>query len=805
MVTGPHPAATRREPDPAARPNEPAVRDVTPAETAGAEANTRPEPRAPATPQRISAVGDTFVSSSVAPVPGPPPEPATRRELLLPVSGIDQTAISDSSHSPYASPGPRREDPRQIGRFEVLRRLGAGGMGVVYAAYDWELERRLAIKVVRDDGTTSEASKQRIRREAQAMAKLSHPNVVQVYEAGQFDGQIYVAMEYVKGKNLADWLHAEERTWQEILEVYVQAGRGLAAAHRQGLVHRDFKPENVLVDPDGRARVLDFGLARSEATAELSDSALIGRNGAVSVRDNLTLAGAIMGTPAFMSPEQHLGTLADARSDQFSFCVALYVGLYGTQPFPGETLAELGSSVTTGELRPPPEDTRVPGWVFAALQVGLQTNPDERYPSMDTLLAAVSPELVAGPRRRWVWPAALVAASVLAVVVTLVVVGGEAEATGEDLAEIARLEREAHAAAQGRLWIYPDVSDPNFTAYNRVVVLEHLEGASAAPGADSAQALRQEFAGELVILGDKFFPRRETRPFARDYYQQALVFVPDHPRAFERALLTRGQALDLADRAGNGGFSEEELRAAEPLRILADPDPVSARRDALSLLDPERSSALVNARLAELFRSSGMITDADLQQLLDSADQTLARAAPREPEAAPALLPEPPPTEEPEPALPGPKRRKPEATPPTPPPAEPPVAAVPTEELPERVDPEGSRALSAEGDAARKRGDAAGAEKLYNKALDMWNANTAALIGLSDIAFERGGFDKAVKYAEKAVRAEPGNAEYQIRLGDAYFKVFRYSDAQQRYQKAADLGHPRAAERLARVQDKLGG
>jgi serine/threonine protein kinase len=252
----------------------------------------------------------------------------TRREPVAPISGVDQTAISDPSQPPLRTAiedviFERRGEPGRIQRFEVLRRLGTGGMGVVYAAYDWELERRLAIKVVRDD-SASEASRRRMKREAQAMAKVSHPNVVQVYEVGEWAGQMYVAMEYIKGKNLADWLEAEERTWQEILEVYVQAGRGLAAAHRQGLVHRDFKPENVLVDTDNRARVLDFGLARSEGLASAADteSALIDHRQTAEESVNLTLAGAIMGTPAFMSPEQHLGRLADARSDQFSFYFA---------------------------------------------------------------------------------------------------------------------------------------------------------------------------------------------------------------------------------------------------------------------------------------------------------------------------------------------------------------------------------------------------------------------------------------------------------------------------------------------------
>ena len=767
---------------------------------------------------QVSDIGDTFTPASERLLIAASGEVSTRREPVVPVSGIDQTAVGAPSQSVQPSADrpkledvifDRRGEPGRIQRFEVLRQLGAGGMGVVYAAYDWELERRLAIKVMRDDSMTSEAGKRRILREAQAMAKVSHPNVVQVYEVGTWAEQIFVAMEYVKGKSLSDWLHAEERTWQEILEMYVQAGRGLAAAHRQGVVHRDFKPANVLVDTDGRARVLDFGLARAEGIGHAADSetALIGhRHGGGGAQLNLTMAGAIMGTPAFMSPEQHQGRLADARSDQFSFCVALYVGLYNQPPFAGETLIELGMSVTTGDLRPPPADTGVPAWVFAALQTGLATNPADRYPSMDTLLAAVSPETVADPQRRWVWPAALVGVTVLAVFITLYVVGG-ADATGEDLEAIARLEREAHDAAARRHWVYPGHVDPRDTAYNRVVLLEHLEGPAAPRGLSSAASLRAEFASDLVVLGDRYFDDPRSRPYARDYYAQALVFMPYDPRASDRARASIGQLADLAERAAAGDFSDEELFAVEPLRILADPDPVTARADALALAaDPEFAEGFEGTRLARMFHSKGLLTDDEMRPDKPPEPEPeptlLARAEP-EPPPEPVALPEP--VVLPEPPTKG--GRKPKPGKPGPPPADPipTVVPVPEEDMSAKLDPEASKSLSGEADAARKRGDAAAAETLYNKALDLWNGNAAALIGLSDLAFERGNFDRAVKYAEKAVRADAGNRDYQFRLGDAYFKVFRYTDAQQRYQKAADLGHPKAAERLARVQDKLGG
>jgi serine/threonine protein kinase len=254
-----------------------------------------------------------------------------------------------------------------------------------------------------------------MKREAQAMAKVSHPNVVQVYEVGTRNGQLFVAMEFVKGKTLSEWLArvAEERTWEEILEMYLQAGRGLAAAHRQGLVHRDFKPDNVLVDGDGRARVLDFGLARAEgmrthdADSALQRSCASPHAGNV-LSTNLTMAGAIMGTPAFMSPEQHLGRATDARSDQFSFCVALYGGALQPGPVrrhhPGRAERERHDGRAAPAAR---GHQRARLGVRRRCRPASPPTPTDRYPSMDTLLAALSPE-VRRPRRRWAWPAALV-------------------------------------------------------------------------------------------------------------------------------------------------------------------------------------------------------------------------------------------------------------------------------------------------------------------------------------------------------------------------------------------------------------
>jgi tetratricopeptide (TPR) repeat protein len=244
---------------------------------------------------------------------------------------------------------------------------------------------------------------ERLRREAQAMAQLAHPNVVAVHDVGVYEDRVFVAMEYVQGTTLAHWLAAAPRTQREILGAFIAAGRGLAAAHAAGLVHRDFKPENVMVGDDGRVRVGDFGLARPFDTRVARFA-----KPATDTPTDLTSTGVVVGTPLYMAPEQYLGDPADARTDQFSFCVALHGAIYGVRPFAGDTFTDLAAAVLGGKIEPTPKDVRVPGRVRDAIRRGLAQAPKDRWPSMDALLHEL-----AAPRRRRVWlaPAATVLAA----------------------------------------------------------------------------------------------------------------------------------------------------------------------------------------------------------------------------------------------------------------------------------------------------------------------------------------------------------------------------------------------------------
>ncbi|HTE49659.1 MAG TPA: serine/threonine-protein kinase [Kofleriaceae bacterium] len=303
----------------------------------------------------------------------------------------------------------------QVGRYVVVDRLGAGGMGQVHVARDPDLDRRVALKLVRDGKGEpgASAAQARLLREAQAMARLAHPNVVAIHDVGTLGDRVFLAMELVDGVTLGEWLTAAPREPAAIIAVFVQAGRGLDAAHAAGIVHRDFKPANVLCGDDGRVRVTDFGLARAPRDPAPSPDLSLSPT---ALAAPATETGAVLGTPLYMAPEQHLGDAIDARTDQFAFCVALYEALHRQRPFRGATADELALEVLAGHLVPPPASSRVPDRVSRAIARGLAVDPADRHPSMDALLDQLTP----APRRaRWIAAAALATAGLVAAALAL--------------------------------------------------------------------------------------------------------------------------------------------------------------------------------------------------------------------------------------------------------------------------------------------------------------------------------------------------------------------------------------------------
>jgi tetratricopeptide (TPR) repeat protein len=290
------------------------------------------------------------------------------------------------------APLARQSKPLTFARYVLLEPCGRGSRGMVYRAYDPQLDRKVAIKLLLAS-TSAGTHEAALLREARAMARVSHANIIAVYDVGSYDEDdlghdrtlkipshgVFVVMELIEGLDLPEWLSAERRDWREIVRAFIEAGHGLAAAHEAGVVHRDFKPTNVRVASDGRIVVLDFGLARAV--------------------DDDDGRPRLIGTPMYMSPEQHLGQLADARSDQYSFAVALYEALVGTRPFTG-TVTELAIRKHEHDWLQVVDGLGIPAAVWTILRRCVDPDPNARFASMTELLERLEACLT-DPRRRW--------------------------------------------------------------------------------------------------------------------------------------------------------------------------------------------------------------------------------------------------------------------------------------------------------------------------------------------------------------------------------------------------------------------
>ena len=352
-------------------------------------------------------------------------------------SDPDELARTATALPSSPATGPAAPVGATIGRYSLERELGAGGMGVVHVAFDPDLERRVALKVLR--GATGADAAKRLQREARAMARLNHPNVVTVHEVGSVAGRDYVAMELIDGESLAEWLRTNEHAPHEIIQAFLAAGRGLAAAHAAGIVHRDFKPHNVLRSNDGRVCVTDFGLAREASAAEAKAPAAAGEPSSLS---GLTVSGSVLGTPAYMAPEQWEGGEVTPATDQFGYCVALWEALAGERPYRGATAAELRTQVTEGPRVL--DASGIPRRVRPILRRGLDPDPGKRWRNMDELLQ----QLARAERKPWIVFAAAGASLIAAGVLVFVLSGHSSEpACAAPLLDPARVWSEDAALA----------------------------------------------------------------------------------------------------------------------------------------------------------------------------------------------------------------------------------------------------------------------------------------------------------------------------------------------------------------------
>jgi len=333
-------------------------------------------------------------------------DPARRDDVAVHMESCDvcrETVVS------LVGEGPRSRLPAagdKVGRYLIEERIGAGAMGVVFAARDPDLDRPVAVKLLRDHLGSGEEREARLVREAQALARVRHPSVVAVHDIGTWNDRVFVAMELVEGATLRAWLSERRPGWRQILSTLIEAGRGLVAAHEVGIIHRDFKADNVLV-ADNRVAVSDFGLAR---LAEVDDIALAATSAVPALA--VTQTGALLGTPAYMAPEQMSGDRIGPAADQFAFCVAAWEALYGQRPFAGTSLAELRADIAAGRIAGPPRSP-VPRAIRQALVRGLAARPEDRHPSMAALLELLAPRRRA---RRMLVAAALVATAAIALV-----------------------------------------------------------------------------------------------------------------------------------------------------------------------------------------------------------------------------------------------------------------------------------------------------------------------------------------------------------------------------------------------------
>lgn len=668
-------------------------------------------------------------------------------------------------------------------RYRLVRWLGEGGMGVVYEAEHEDIERRVALKILRPDASSDPVLSARFREEARAASKVGSPHIVEIFDFGELpDGRLMFAMELLPGHGLDAELDRVPLPESRVIAILRQVCKGLAAAHEAGIIHCDVKPDNVLLigqkDRRDFTKLVDFGIARVMTGARAEGSAA--------------------GTPHYMAPEQIEGNPVDGRADMYALGCMAYELFAGNPPFSGQSVddildAHLHASIPSLVAQRPEQ---IHPELEAIIMRCLAKRPEERYADMHDVEAAlceaqiaigittewddlelppVDPERLEAlrrgmpraeatdDRRRWLWPAIAAASTLVAVVTTLILIA-QPEPTPEEKSLVDKHVEAARAAGAMAHWIYGPVENPRETSYIHVLALEQIEGVTADLAREQAQTLRAEFHQTLARLGDEYWEVPAARPFARDFYLRACFFQAAD-EVCQRTGMTDGEIADRRDKAAEGTFSTADLDSAKIVAAMAEPDAVKRDERVLALKEE-----MVREGKKPATQLARMATDERLAM-------KFGKPKPSDKPVNTTRVTTASPPDDPETVEPGrPKQTR---------------------------DPDKARELVTEALAKKRRGNRTEAARLFNQALTYDNRSSQALIGLSDLAFDRSKFNEAVKYARKAVEVAPRKASYRIKLGDAYYKLLKFRSAHDQYKRADELGSPEAGSRLKKVRDKL--
>jgi len=714
-------------------------------------------------------------------------------------------------------------------RYKIVRWLGEGGMGVVYEAVHVDIERRVALKILRFDLSQQAHMVKVFKDEAKAAGRLGSQYLVDLYDFGELsDGRLFFVMELLDGHDLVppDELYSmDPGTFIAILR---QTCKGLGVAHRAGVVHRDIKPENILTTtaPDGREqiKIVDFGISSMLAASSQGGTGLAG-------------------TPHYMAPELVLSQPFDGRLDIYAVGCMAYEFLVGRAPFDAKTIEAL-LEMQVHDIPMPPRQARPGAEIHPAIDAlimrclakdpadrfvdtadleaalceaqiaaGIQTDWDDlplpELPNDPERIAAIAARMPSAHRgsgrtRSWLWPvvAGLSTLAAAGLGLFLWTSGGPTE---EEVDDVERLTTEARSEASRTHWVVPPQEDPEASAYVKVLELEQLEGSAEDLGDERGLLLRKEFSATLIKYADELYDS-DAKGLASQYYFYALVFDETNEYAFERSKTTPVALGMYIDQAKQGVFTNADraMSAAAAAEVEQDPEKKEAKIAEMAAImdkaEDDPSMVMVGAGLGRKLlkgrrrRKGSEVSDVDpvvaaatKAPTPDPADFALGDPEPEDPVVEV--------TEEPTSNT-GHRPKKTRRT----------KTKDPTELLGQAErNPERANELAAEGHTALRAGQRSKASSLFNQAISFDRKNAKALMGLSDVYFDTGKNQKAVEYAERAVRASPANQSYRLKLGDAYFKVLRYHDALEQYQKAKAKGSKRAQARIDKVHAKTGG